>query len=139
VSDVTNWYVQTANPDFDEEFIGPLRPTELLKLVREGKVGPDHLVRKDDSAWFEAREVGGLFEAAMRPTINLYCPRCSAQVADVPTVCPKCGVEIVKAREEITENTILKSGDQSLSTQAGRSVQNWLNKKVRRKDKERGD
>ncbi len=135
---MTSWYVQTPNPDFEEDFIGPLRPSELLKLVRDGQVGPDHLVRKDDSAWFEAREVGGLFEAAMRPTIDLFCPRCSAQVAEVPTVCPKCGVEIIKAREEITENTILKPGDRSMSTQAGRSVQKWLQKKVRKKDKEGG-
>ena len=61
-----------------------------------------------------------------------------AQVLEVPTVCPKCGVEIIKAREEITENSILKPGDRSISTQAGRSVQKWLQKKVRKKDKEGG-
>ncbi len=71
---MTDWYVQHPDPELEEQFIGPLRPSELLKMVREGEVGPEHLLRKDDSAWFEAREVGGLFEAAMRPTICLFCP-----------------------------------------------------------------
>ena len=36
----------------------------------------------------------------------------------------------------ITENTIQTPGDQSLTSQAGRSVQKWLQKKVRKKDKD---
>lgn len=131
---MTDWYVQQPNPEFEEEFIGPLRPSELLKLVRDGQVGPEHLLRKDDSAWFEAREVGGLFEAAMRPTIQLFCPGCHMQLQEVPTTCPKCGLEVVKAKEEITENSIVGPNDVSMS-QAGRSVQKWLKKKVRKKDK----
>ena len=131
---MTDWYVQQPNPDLEEEFIGPLRPSELLKMVREGAVGPEHLLRKDDSAWFEAREVGGLFEAAMRPTIRMFCPQCNTQIAEVPITCPKCGVEVQKAHEEITENTIVNP---AINSQAGRSVQKWLQKKVRKKEKEK--
>ena len=136
---MTNWYVQHPDPDFEEEFIGPLRPSELLKMVREGEVGPEHLLRKDDSAWFEAREVGGLFEAAMRPTIRLFCPRCNTLIPEVPIICHKCGLEVQKAREEITENTIENPNDKSITSQAGRSVQKWLQKKVRKKDKDKQD
>lgn len=134
---MANWYVQQPNRGLEEEFIGPLRPAELLKLVREGRVGPEDLLKKDDSAWFEAREVGGLFEAAMRPTIRLYCPECNAPVAQVPCVCPRCHTEISKARREIVENTIENSEDQKSTSQAGRSVQKWLQKKVRRKERDR--
>ena len=134
---MTQWYVQQPNPEFEEEFIGPLRPSELLKMVRDGLVGPEHLLRKDDSAWFEAREVGGLFEAAMRPTIRYFCPHCNTRIPEVPANCPGCGLEVHKAREEFTENTIINPSDQAITSQAGRSVQQWLQKKkVRRKDKE---
>lgn len=136
---MTNWYVQQPNPEFEEEFIGPLRPSELLKMVRNGEVGPEHLLRKDDSAWFEAREVGGLFEAAMRPTIRYFCPECNTPLQEIPVTCPKCGTEVVKAREEITENTIISPHDQAIASQAGRSVQKWLQKKVRKKDKDKED
>jgi hypothetical protein len=39
---------------------------DLLKKVREGEVTPQTHVRKEDSAWFPADEVGGLFEAAFQ-------------------------------------------------------------------------
>ncbi len=45
---------------------GPMSPQELLELVRDGQVTPTTPVRKNDSKWFRADTVGGLFEAAFR-------------------------------------------------------------------------
>ena len=131
---MAEWFVKIAETETDEEVLGPLRPSDLLKMVRAGEVVRETEIRKDDSAWFPAGKVGGLFEAAIRPTITYFCPQCDTQVTEPPVTCPKCLRDIRKAREEIVENTIGSTDEQSYSTQAGRSVQNWLNKKVRRKD-----
>mgnify|MGYP000293648354 CR=1 FL=1 len=45
----------------DSEDVGPLRPSELLDKVRSGEVRPETMLRKDDSAYFQASDVGGLF------------------------------------------------------------------------------
>ena len=46
--------------------MGPMSPQELLEMVRVGDVTGTTLVRKNDSKWFRADSVGGLFEAAFR-------------------------------------------------------------------------
>lgn len=127
---MSDWFVQ--GPDGD---IGPFRPSELLQLVRIGKVKPETQVRKGDSAWFEASSVGGLFEAAMRPTIEYLCPGCGIPVREPPCTCAECGREIHRAKLRITENTIVGEDDGGRPSQAGRSVQRWL-KKVRGKREE---
>ena len=131
---MAEWYVKLDETETEEEILGPLRPSELLKMVRSGQVVPETQIRKDDSAWFSAQQVGGLFEAAIRPTINYFCPQCDTKISEPPVVCPKCLRDVRKAREEITENTISSGENATVRTQAGRSVQNWLNKKVRKKD-----
>lgn len=135
---MTQWYVQKPSDDPTQinEMIGPLKPAELLKLVRQGDVVPESLVRKDDSAWFEAREVGGLFEAAMRPTISYFCHQCEAPITEPPVECPKCGAAVQKeqARRLIKENSILRKEDQTLTGQASKSMQKWLRKKGRKKE-----
>ncbi len=130
---MTQWFIQVN--DEDEQELGPFRPSELLKKVRDGEVTPETVLRKDNSAWFSASEVGGLFEAAMRPTIQYFCPQCDTEVGEPPVVCAYCGREIYKAVTKITENTI-SDGRQSLSEQAGNSVKKWLNKKRVSKPKE---
>ncbi|MFG0261675.1 MAG: DUF4339 domain-containing protein [Novipirellula sp. JB048] len=125
---VAEWYIQQLDASED---IGPLRPSELLMKVRAGDVKPDTLIRKDDSAWFVAAEVGGLFEAAMRPTIEHFCPQCERPVSEPPVHCAHCGCEVHKALTRITENTI--SGGTLVSGQPGRSVQSWLQRKMRRR------
>ena len=45
---------------------GPISNADLLAKVREGKITEGSWVRKDDSAWFPAEDVSGLFEAAFR-------------------------------------------------------------------------
>jgi hypothetical protein len=105
----------------------------LLQKVRSGEVTRETKLRKGDSAWFLAGEVGGLFEAAMRPTIEHFCPQCETAVPAPPVVCHHCGRELHHAVTKITENTIVNPTEKSLSEQAGRSVQQWLQKKrVRR-------
>jgi hypothetical protein len=123
---VTKWFVQRADSTED---LGPYRPSELLDLVRRGEVTSETRVRKDDSAWFAAGEVGGLFEAAMRPTIRYFCPQCSHEVSEPPVRCPKCDREIRRARTEITENSIVNPGDRGIADSAGASVKNWLLRK----------
>lgn len=122
---MNDWFVQGA-----EDELGPFRPTELLKLVRAGKVKPETQVRKGNSAWFEASAVGGLFEAAMRPTIEYFCPGCGAPVREPPCNCPKCDKEISRAKVRITENTIAPNEDGTAEKPSAPSVQRWL-KKVR--------
>ncbi len=131
---MTDWFIQT---DDNLEDLGPYRPSELLKKVRDGEVTPETKLRKDDSAWFEASEVGGLFEAAMRPTIEYFCPQCETQVTEPPVNCHKCGREIRRAITKITENSISSPEEASLTGQAGRSVQNWLRKKRAKKQQDR--
>jgi len=43
---------------------GPISGAELKEKVRDGEVSGVTLVRKDDSRWFPAKEVVGLFDAA---------------------------------------------------------------------------
>ncbi len=45
---------------------GPISGADLLARVREGIIKEGSWVRKDDSPWFPAEEVNGLFEAAFR-------------------------------------------------------------------------
>ena len=111
---------------------GPFRPNDLLELVRSGEVVPETIIRKDDSAWFQAGDVGGLFEAAMRPTINHFCPHCAAAVPEPPCTCAKCDANLTRTRQQITENSIVSQDDRSVSAK-GHSVQNWLKKKVGKK------
>ncbi len=98
---MAQWFVQRSG-----DVIGPLSPAELLTLVRSGVVKPATMIRKDDMAWLQASEVGGLFEAAMRPTILSYCPRCDSLLETVPCECPKCRSQVQQPRTRIIENTI---------------------------------
>jgi hypothetical protein len=45
---------------------GPISGADLLAKVRGGIITEGSWVRKDDSAWFPAEEVSGLFESAFR-------------------------------------------------------------------------
>ncbi len=132
---MTRWFVQQ---DESQEDLGPLRPSELLEMVRGGKVTSESMLRKDDSNWFSASNVGGLFEAAMRPTIRYFCPQCETEVTEPPVNCHECGREIQRALTQITENSIVNQEDQSVVGNSGNSVKNWLKKKriVKNRDNE---
>jgi len=45
---------------------GPISAADLLERVRGGVIKEGSWVRKNDSAWFPAEEVSGLFEEAFR-------------------------------------------------------------------------
>lgn len=133
---MTKWFIQT---DDEHEDLGPFPPSELLEMVRNGEVTRETKLRKDDqSAWFTASDVGGLFEAAMRPTIAYCCPQCEAEVGEPPVVCHQCGREIDQAVTTITENTIIDRAD--IAQQAEGSLRRLLDKKpvTKQKDKDVG-
>ncbi|QDT02844.1 hypothetical protein K227x_12230 [Rubripirellula lacrimiformis] len=132
---MTDWYFQTRS----SEEVGPLRPSELLEKVRKGEVTRNSMLRKNSSTWFLASEVGGLFEAAMRPTIEYFCPQCEAEVGEPPTVCNLCGCEIYKAITKITENSITNRADHPSTRQASRKVRDWIRKKVGKDNKKTGE
>lgn len=127
---MTDWFIKQ---DEDTQDLGPLRPPDLLRMVRQGSVTRQTLIRKNDSAYFQAGQVGGLFEAAMRPTIEHFCPSCKHSVSEPPTNCSYCGRDIERAITKITENTI-QVPSQTVKSQAGLSVRNWLKKKKIVKD-----
>lgn len=123
---MTQWFIQRGE---EMEDVGPLRPSDLLKKVRSGEVRPETMLRKDDSAYFQASDVGGLFEAAMRPTIEYFCPKCKREVTEPPVTCPHCDHNMTRALTRITENTITNPDEQRLTEQAGNSVKKWLKRK----------
>ncbi len=89
---MSQWYVR--NGDLD---IGPLTGSELLGLIRQGAVKRDTPVRKNDSAWFAASDVGGLFDAASQDTYEYFCQECGTKVEKPPSVCPYCEIPITRA------------------------------------------
>jgi len=126
---MTAWYVQR-----EHEELGPLKPAELLSLVRDGNVLAETMVRKDASPWFAASEVGGLFEAARRPTIEHYCPHCEdVRVASPPATCPKCDRILAKTRQRIIEHSVGTSKS-SLGVSNGptASARRWLQRRMGR-------
>ncbi|MCA9140460.1 MAG: hypothetical protein KDB00_27000 [Planctomycetales bacterium] len=120
--------------------VGPLRPRELLTLVRKGEIKPETRLRKDDSAWFPAADVGGLFEAAVRREVLYYCPACGQRIGPPPRTCPNCLRDIGRNEARVVVPEKVK-GDIALHGQidepkeAQNSVQSWLKKKVAKKDK----
>ncbi len=98
---MAEWFVRQQDVE-----IGPLTGENLLDLIREGTVQLDTLVRKDDSAWFEAGTVGGLFAAASESTTEYYCPECRARVPKPPCVCPACEIQLSYARAKLVEHKI---------------------------------
>ena len=57
----TEWYC-----DFMGKIVGPLTATELLQKVKRGEISEQTPIRKNNSKWFPAVEVNGLFTAAFQ-------------------------------------------------------------------------
>jgi hypothetical protein len=57
----TKWFYKLGG-----RTLGPISGSDLLAKVREGAIKEGSWVRKDDSAWFPAEDVSGLFEEAFR-------------------------------------------------------------------------
>lgn len=140
---MAQWFFQRMEGNVQTE-VGPLRPNELLSLVRKGEIKPDTRLRKNDSAWFPASEVGGLFEAAVRQELQYFCPSCGYRIGKPPRTCPKC-LRDVGAKEARVVRPEAVTGDIALSgnpdeaekhaQESQQSVQSWLKKKVAKKQK----
>jgi len=122
------WFIQSA-----AETLGPYTPAEVLDMVRRGQVTQETKMRKDDSAWFPAAEIGGLFEAAVKPTVRYLCPVCGRDVKQPPCACAHCGREIDVARKQVTEHRIEVAGRDGKPTGGpAASMQGWLSRIRRR-------
>ncbi len=127
---MAQWFIYVN----EMEVRGPLTPTELLAKVRAGEVVAETRLRKDDSAWFPAREVGGLFDAATKPTIIWRCPGCHSKLTSAPPcACMNCGRNLEIAYQERIEHHIESPADATRQTSLGSSMKNWLAEKVKRK------
>jgi len=124
---MAQWFVLEST-----QVLGPYTPSQLLVLVRLGKVTAQSKVRKDDSKWFDAGEVGGLFDAAVRPSLRLHCPGCQGIVTEPPCECPTCGRQLEIVHRVVIQNRILSPAEIASQNVIGTSMQSWLNK-VRRK------
>ena len=136
---MTAWFMQRMEGNVQTE-VGPLRPSELLSLVRRGEIKPDTRLRKNDSAWFPASDVGGLFEAAVRQEVQYYCPSCGLRVGQPPRTCPRCLRDIGRGEARVVQpeklsGDIALSGEKEPEQEGQRSVQSWLQKKVANKQK----
>jgi hypothetical protein len=124
----TEWYFQNNG-----QVVGPINPKELLAGVRKGVIQHDSLIRKDDSQWVAAWEVGGLLEAADRDLVQYHCPYCNARVHKPPTTCIECAREITavyRSREQVGElNALAATSSNAIETVAERhsgGIMNWL-------------
>jgi hypothetical protein len=133
---VSNWFLQKLEGNVQSE-VGPLSPTELLTLVRRGEIKPETRLRKNDSAWFPASDVGGLFEAAARQEVRFHCPACNHQVPKPPVTCPKCLRDIGRSEARVVQPEPMRSAASAPQrieeSEELKSVQSWLRKKVRKR------
>lgn len=119
---MAQWFVQSA-----EDVLGPFGPSDVLDMVRRGTIRRETKLRKDDSAWFPAEQIGGLFEAAAKPTIRFRCPECGGEIKQPPCRCPQCEQLIHRARREVIENHIgVASADGHPDSGQATRMQEWL-------------
>lgn len=121
---VSQWFIQQMDVE-----IGPMNAAELLQRVRQGSVTEQTMIRKDDSAWFAAVEVGGLFDAASNRLREHHCPDCDSVVSKPPCVCSRCGAHLAYAPTRLVEETQGGTNGTHAAKHARRpSVQRWLQK-----------
>ena len=80
---VAEWYCQVMGSE-----VGPLTQHELVDMVRNHRINPEDLIRRNESSWVAAFEVKGLFEAAAKPPSSRAntTETSSEQEASVPSV-----------------------------------------------------
>ncbi|QDS86583.1 hypothetical protein EC9_07500 [Rosistilla ulvae] len=119
---MSQWFVQQD----DESEIGPLRPSELLDLVRQGVVTPQTLCRKANSPWCHAQDVGGLFRAADSQVAGYRCPHCQKLVSQPPTYCRGCSKYIDEAIEVMRDaNSSKPQGRTQASAPSKNRLTSW--------------
>jgi hypothetical protein len=97
---VTVWFYRSK----DAVVNGPVSPSELLELIRKGIVQESTAVRKGDSSWVASIEVGGLWEAAARPSVVFDCPHCNKPISKPPLRCPHCKQFVQKASGHLVQH-----------------------------------
>jgi hypothetical protein len=97
-----DWYYR----DDQDRTVGPLRPGELLSMIRSGELSEDTLIRKDDSQWVRSIEINGLWAAAAAPETEFYCPVCGIEISKPPVRCPKCAKFVDKAVGKIKKPSV---------------------------------
>lgn len=132
------WFLQRLEGSVQTE-VGPLRPAELLSMVRKGEINPETKLRKDDSAWFPAGDVGGLFEAASRREVQYFCPACNRRISQPPITCPNCLRDLGRNDARVVQPEKMALASDPLESQESkeehRSAQSWFQKKVAGKQK----
>lgn len=98
---MSQWFIQQD----EQTEIGPLRPSELLDLVRQGVVTRETLCRKANSPWCHAQDVGGLFRAADSQVVGYRCPYCQKSVSQPPTYCKGCSKYVDQATEILRDSS----------------------------------
>ncbi len=124
---MAQWFIQSA-----EEVLGPYSPSEVLDKIRHGEITRETRLRKDDSAWFPAAEIGGLFEAALKPTVRFICPGCGRTIKQPPCTCPHCERDVETARREVIQHKIEASARPAKPSGPAASMQGWLSRLKRR-------
>ncbi len=99
---MTQWYFRNNN----KKELGPVSPSELLELIRQGTVRPETELRKGDHRWLPASQIAGLFEAAARPSVVFNCPHCSKPIDKPPCKCRHCHRQIAKATGRLIQNHV---------------------------------
>jgi hypothetical protein len=100
---MTSWFYRHG----DSSEKGPISPSELLELVRNGLIREETFVRKGDSPWVASVDVNGLWEAAERPSAVFDCPHCGKPIAKPPVLCSHCNQTIKQATGRLVHyNTV---------------------------------
>jgi len=93
---MSEWFYQSKK----NEPVGPLTSKELLDKVRNGEISSITLVRKDDSQWVAADEVGELFSKAFDALKEHHCPFCGKICMLPPTTCTHCHRQVPISDEQ---------------------------------------
>ena len=118
----------------DAEDLGPYRPSEILRLIWEGAICEETMLRKGDSPWTAAGDVGGLFEAARRPTVSWTCPHCGRAIRQPPAYCYRCDRFVERAEKHVTEHKVPpRTGKMNAVSKPSSSASNSLSRLFRRK------
>jgi hypothetical protein len=118
-----NWFFQQG-----EYEVGPLRPKELLEYIRRGTVRTKTMVRKDDSSWTPAGDVGGLFDAARKPSTIYLCPTCSNEVSAPPCFCKRCDQNLTRVTTSLKEHRLPDDQEALGDRLTGGAWSSWLSR-----------
>ena len=117
------WFFQQG--EFE---VGPLRPIELLDYIRKGTVRLKTRVRKGNSSWTLARDVGGLFDAARKPSTVYSCAVCDNEVDKPPCYCKTCERHLERAVAKTREHRLPDDVEAIGDRLTGGAWSQWLSR-----------